>query len=171
MAAAQEIEKLKLLSQNDEVDELTLSTIVTESTRYDVFDLVNKILEGDRLSTGKILRGLQSGGIQPLPILWAILSELRKLLKASHLISRGKETNKALLQAGVWRNKVSSMRVILKRSKMAHLRMLLYQASAIDRGVKGLRESDVWDELSTLALSLSGTQILSPISIKHAVDN
>ena len=170
-AAAQEIEKLELLALGNNADELAISTIVTDSTRYDVFDLMNKMLSGDTRSTGRILRGLQAEGTQPLPLLWAVLNELRKLIKASQLIADGSSASNALIQAGVWKSNVSSMRLVVKRCSSAHLRMLLYQASAIDRGVKGLRESNIWDELTTLILSLSGSQILRPMTIKHTIEN
>ncbi|MAJ86914.1 MAG: DNA polymerase III subunit delta [Cellvibrionales bacterium TMED148] len=171
LAAAQEIEKLELLALDNNADELAVSTIVTDSTRYNIFDLINKILLGDTCSTGRILRGLQAEGTQPLQLLWAILTELRKLIKASRLIAGGESTNSALIQAGVWKSNLSSMRLVLKRCSPAYLRMLLYQAAAIDRGVKGLRESNVWDELTTLIISLSGSQILRPMNIKLTVEN
>ena len=171
LAAAQEIEKLELLALDNNADELAVSTIVTDSTRYNIFDLINKILLGDTCSTGRIMRGLQAEGTQPLQLLWAILTELRKLIKASRLIAGGESTNSALIEAGVWKSNLSCMRLVLKRCSPAHLRMLLYQAAAIDRGVKGLRESNVWDELTTLIISLSGSQILRPMNIKLTVEN
>ena len=171
LAAAQEIEKLELLALDDNTNELAISTIVTDSTRYDVYDLIDKILLGDTRSTGRILRGLQAEGTQPLQLLWAVLNELRKLIKASQLIAGGESINSALSQAGVWKSNLSSMRLVIKRCSSAHLRMLLYQASAIDRGVKGLRESNIWDELTTMIISLSGSQILRPMNIKHTVEN
>ena len=170
-AAAQEIEKLELLALGNNANELAISTIVTDSTRYDVFDLMNKMLSGDTRSTGRILRGLQAEGTQPLPLLWAVLNELRKLIKASQLIADGSSASNALIQAGVWKSSLASMRLVLNRCSPAHLRMLFYQAAAIDRGVKGLRESNIWDELTTLILSLSGSQILRPMTIKHTIEN
>ena len=41
----------------------------------------------------------------------------------------------------------------------------------MDRGIKGLREADIWDELTTLTLSLAGRPTLSPQNIKHLVEN
>jgi len=63
------------------------------------------------------------------------------------------------------------MRAALQRCRPAHLRMLIYQAGAVDRGVKGLREADIWDELTTLTLSLAGSPTLSPKNIKHLVES
>ena len=129
------------------------------------------MLSGDTRSTGRILLGLQAEGTQPLPLLWAVLNDLRKLIKASQLIADGSSVSNALIQAGVWKSSHASMRLVLKRCSPAHLRMLFYQAAAIDRGVKGLRESNIWDELTTMIISLSGSQILRPMNIKHTVEN
>ena len=60
----------------------------------------------------------------------------------------------------------------LKRLRPAHLRMLLRQAGAIDRGIKGMRRNaDVWDELATLVLSFAGSQTLQPSNIKVLLQN
>ena len=62
-------------------------------------------------------------------------------------------------------------RKALQRSSAAHLRMLLYQAGAIDRGIKGMRKADVWDEITTLVLSFAGSQTLRPSNIKLLIDH
>jgi hypothetical protein len=49
--------------------------------------------------------------------------------------------------------------------------MLLSQASALDLLIKGLRKGDIWQELTLLALSISGRQIISPKNIKVLVDS
>ena len=54
----------------------------------------------------------------------------------------------------------------LQRLRPAHLRMLLRQAGAIDRGIKGMRSADVWDEMATLVLSFAGSLTLQPGNIK-----
>lgn len=54
----------------------------------------------------------------------------------------------------------------LQRNQPTHLRMLLYQAGAIDPGIKGMRKVDIWDEMATLILSIAGSQTLQPGNIK-----
>ena len=44
--------------------------------------------------------------------------------------------------------------------------MLLRQAGAIDRGIKGMRDANIWDEIATLVLSFAGSQTLQPSNIK-----
>jgi DNA polymerase-3 subunit delta len=166
LAAMQEINKLKLLSLEGKVNADIMSTVVADSARYNLFSFVDKVLDGDAQSAAKALRGLENEGTEPLALLWAITRELRTLNKASHQILLGNSKDKALKSAGVWDKRIPIFRKALSRLSAAHLRMLMHQASAIDRGVKGLRQADIWDELTTLVLSFAGSQTLHPKNIK-----
>ena len=166
LAAVQEIEKLKLLATNGKVDAIMMSSVVADSARYNLFEFVDKVLAGDAQSAARSLRGLHSEGTDAIPLLWAITRELRILIKASEQISRGESRDWALKNAGVWEKRLPLFRTAVQRCNAAHLRMLLYQAGAIDRGIKGMRKADVWDELTTLVLSLAGSQTLKPGNIK-----
>ena len=54
LAAVQEIEKLKLLAPEGAVDGTTMSSVVTDSARYNVFEFVDKILLGDAQSAARL---------------------------------------------------------------------------------------------------------------------
>ena len=166
LAAMQEINKLKLLSLEGKVNADIMSTVVADSARYNLFSFIDKVLDGDAQSAAKALRGLENEGTEPLALLWAITRELRTLNKASHQILLGNSKDKALKSAGVWDKRIPIFRKALSRLSPAHLRMLMHQAGAIDRGVKGLRQADIWDELTTLVLSFAGSQTLHPKNIK-----
>ncbi|MGB0449121.1 MAG: DNA polymerase III subunit delta, partial [Porticoccaceae bacterium] len=171
LAAVQEIEKLKLLAPEGAVDGTTMSSVVTDSARYNVFEFVDKILLGDAQSAAKSLRGLENEGAEAIPLLWAMTRELRILVKASELVASGEKADWALKKSGVWDKRMPLFRSALKRLRPAHLRMLLRQAGAIDRGIKGMRSADVWDEMATLALSFAGSQTLQPSNIKVLLQN
>jgi DNA polymerase-3 subunit delta len=171
LAAVQEIEKLKLLAPEGAVDGTTMSSVVTDSARYNVFEFVDKILLGDAQSAARSLRGLENEGTDAIPLLWAITRELRILVKASELVASGEKSEWALKKSGVWEKRLPLFRGALKRLKPAHLRMLLRQAGAIDRGIKGMRSADVWDEMATLVLSFAGSQTLQPSNIKALLQN
>ena len=166
LAAMQEINTLKLLSLEGKVNADIMSTVVADSARYNLFSFVDKVLDGDAQSAAKALRGLENEGTEPLALLWAITRELRTLNKASHQVLLGNSKDKALKSAGVWDKRIPIFRKALSRLSPAHLRMLMHQAGAIDRGVKGLRQADIWDELTTLVLSFAGSQTLHPKNIK-----
>jgi len=171
LAAVQEIEKLKLLATDGTVDGSTMSSVVADSARYNLFEFVDKILMGDGQSAARSLRGLQNEGTDAIPLLWAITRELRILVKASELVAEGEHSDRALKNSGVWEKRLPLFKGALQRLRPAHLRMLLRQAGAIDRGIKGMRDADVWDELATLVLSFAGSQTLQPSNIKILLQN
>ena len=171
LAAVQEIEKLKLLATDGNVDAVKMSSVVADSARYNIFEFVDKILIGDAQSAARSLRGLHSEGTDAIPLLWAITRELRILVKASEQVSNGEQRDWALKNVGVWEKRLPLFRKALQRCSAAHLRMLLYQAGAIDRGIKGMRKADVWDEITTLVLSFAGSQTLRPSNIKLLIDH
>lgn len=166
LAAVQEIEKLRLLAPAGVVDANTMSAVVADSARYNVFEFVDRMLSGDAQASAASLRGLRNEGAEPLAILWAISRDLRALLNASEQIATGDRSDYALKKSGVWEKRVPLFQSTLQRCSSAQLRMLLHQAAAIDRGIKGLRDAAVWDELLTLALSIAGCQIIPPVTVK-----
>ena len=171
LAAVQEIEKLKLLAIGGKVDAIMMSSVVADSARYNLFEFVDKVLAGDAQSAARSLRGLHSEGTDAIPLLWAITRELRILIKASEQISRGENSDWALKNAGVWEKRLPLFRRALKRCSGAHLRMLMYQAGAIDQAIKGIRKADTWDEMTTLVLSFAGSQILKPSNVKLLIES
>ena len=166
LAAMQEINKLTLLSLEGKVDADIMSMVVADSARYNLFSFVDKVLEGDAESAARALRGLENEGTDPLALLWAITRELRTLNKASQAVALGEQKDRALKNSGVWDKRIPLFRKALGRLSPAHLRMLIHQAGAIDRGVKGLRKADFWSEITTLVLSFAGSQTLHPKNIK-----
>ncbi|MBV33534.1 MAG: DNA polymerase III subunit delta [Porticoccaceae bacterium] len=171
LAAAQEIEKIKLSAPQGPIDESFMMSLVSESAKYSIAELTKNIFFGEAKMVHKILRRLREEGAKPLPILGSIMRNLRALLAASERQKKGDTAKSSLLKSGVWQKNIGMMRSALDRISSAKLRMLLYQAGAIDRGAKGLRDALVWDELMILALSLAGSSTLTPKNIRILVDN
>src|SRR6218665_17122 len=66
LAAAQEIEKLKLLADGNQIDAATVQAAVADSARYDVFGLIDAVLNGEAAHALRILEGLRGEGVEPL---------------------------------------------------------------------------------------------------------
>ncbi|WP_176518450.1 DNA polymerase III subunit delta, partial [Pseudomonas faucium] len=79
LAAAQEIEKLKLLAEGSQITVETVQAAVADSARFDVFGLVDAILNGEATHALRMLEGLRGEGVEPPVILWALARELRLL--------------------------------------------------------------------------------------------
>mgnify|MGYP003700487945 CR=1 FL=1 len=169
LAAVQEIEKLKLLVPEGEIDADTMSSAVADSARFNVFTLLDKILAGDPQGAARTLRGLHEEGTEPPVVLWALARELRTLLGAQLAAEQGNPLEGALKKQGVWDKRLPLVKGALRRLKPAQLRLLLRQAAAIDRAIKGLRMADPWEELASLVLGFAGSASLGPRSIKLAI--
>ena len=89
LAAGQEIEKLRLILGEGKVSADDVSSAVANSSRYDVFKLVDAALTGDAKRAMKILSGLRAEGIEPVVVVWALTRELRTLANLSDTISQG----------------------------------------------------------------------------------
>jgi DNA polymerase-3 subunit delta len=166
LAAAQEIEKLKLLTPEGEIDADTMSTIVADSARYNVFTLVDTAMQGESQSACRTLRGLREEGAEATVILWALTRELRTLLKANEALASGDHMDWVLKNIGVWEKRKPLIKDALRRLSTGQLRQMLKLAGGIDRAIQGMRHASHWDELTPVILMLCGTQTLPPNTLR-----
>ncbi len=169
LAAAQEIEKLKLIAENAHIDARTMAEVVTDSARYDVFGLVDKALTGDSRAAVTSLHGLRGEGTEPTLILWALAREIRTLTAIKEGMENGGSFDFAAKQAGVWDNRKALLKHAAYRLHLRQLHILLRKSSHADKMIKGTVKSDVWNMLLDIALSLSGTDALNPRSLKMSL--
>jgi len=169
LAAVQEIEKLKLLLPDGDVDATTMSTVVADSARYNVFALVDKALEGDAQGACRHLRGLRDEGSEATVILWALARELRTLIKARERLEEGDHMDWVLKKLGVWEKRKRPVKMVLKRLSLNQLKLMLRLAGGIDRAIKGMRRANPWDDLNTLILMFCGSPVLTPASLRLAL--
>ena len=156
LAAHQEIQKLSLAGlQTAGVAEVLAS--VTDSSRYDVFQLGEALLAGETPRALRILQSLQGEGAEPTLVLWAILQEMRnlwtKLVPGAPL-------------PGVWSRNTAQLPQAMARfraapSGRALFRRMAARASRVDRIIKGRLAGNAWDELTLLALEFAGKPALT----------
>ncbi|MDP6653392.1 MAG: DNA polymerase III subunit delta, partial [Gammaproteobacteria bacterium] len=161
LAAMQEIEKLKLLANPDEKSSLqldvnTVMQVVADSSRYNVYQLVDAALLGDAARSQKILAALHAEGIFPLPIVGAIARELRSLLPMIEKKQQGQGVNAIMQTAHVWFNRKAAVGNALQRINTGQVWQFLDHARLIDQSIKGMSRANTWDELSLLLLRISG---------------
>ena len=155
LAAAQEIEKLKLLSDSPKIDEQTIQNYVGNSARYDVFKLLDVCLLGQQAKAIKILNGLKSEGNEPTMILWALSREIRQALSLQSQINRGTPVAKAMQNLRIWDSRKPLFQNCLNRHNQRSLSQVLLQAADVDQTIKGLSPGSAWIGLSQLVINLS----------------
>ncbi|WP_049723859.1 DNA polymerase III subunit delta [Gilvimarinus polysaccharolyticus] len=166
LAAAQEIEKLKLLTDDGVITSQLMASVVADSARYDIFTLVDKALAGDARGAVKSLHGLRSEGTDAIAVLWALTRDIRQLLQCAQLIQQGRHKDWAMKQAGVWAKRQGLIGGALNRLGSSQLQLLLRQANGVDRACKGMRNANPWDDLLDLVLSFSGVVSLKPANVR-----
>ncbi|GGJ97141.1 DNA polymerase III subunit delta [Pseudomonas matsuisoli] len=158
LAAAQEIEKLKLLANDGQIDVDTVQAAVGDSARFDVFGLIDATLEGDATHALRMLEGLRGEGVEPPVILWALARELRTLANLAQLHAQGIPLERAFSQMRppVWDKRRPLMSKALQRHGAMRWQQLLMHAQEIDAQIKGQAAGSPWTGLSQLCLHLTG---------------
>jgi len=163
LAAVQEIEKIKILAGSDidkpvNLDDKAVLRLVADNSRYNSFTLVDAALHGDAERAIKILTGLHSEDTMPLAILSALTRELRLLLPMLQKVEQGQPVGAVIQAARVWYNRKQAVSNALRRLQSHQIWQLLDQARLIDQSVKGLNQTNCWDELALLVLGIAGVK-------------
>ncbi|MDH0302371.1 MULTISPECIES: DNA polymerase III subunit delta [unclassified Pseudomonas] len=164
LAAAQEIEKLKLLADGNQITVDTVQAAVADSARFDVFGLVDAILNGEAAHALRMLEGLRGEGVEPPVILWALARELRLLAGLAQQFSQGVPLDKAFSQARppVWDKRRPLVSKALQRLSAQRWAALLQDAQRIDAQIKGQAEGSPWTSLARLSLLMAGQRLALP---------
>ena len=151
LAAKQELEMLRLLSDGEPISADLVLRSVGDSARYDVSQLAEAAAAGDAARALHVLLGLKSEGVEPTLILWALVRELRGLWQA-----RERNRLHSTARGSGWNLAAAPSPRALSRLEQLPLAPLLVQASHTDRVIKGLATGDTWGALIGLTAGLAG---------------
>ncbi|MEM6486440.1 MAG: DNA polymerase III subunit delta [Pseudomonadota bacterium] len=156
LAAAQELEKLRLVADTAQVSAELVIESVANNARFNLFGMLDKALAGRRTESLRMLHSLRSEGAQPPALLWAFVRELRSLQSLLMATQRGLSIPKALNEARVWKNRQPILGAALQRHTLAGIDSLLALAGEVDGATKGFRPGNAWDQLENLVFALAG---------------
>jgi len=155
LAAGQEIEKLRLILGEGKVTAHDVSDAVANSSRYDVFKLVDAALGGDAKRALRILSGLRAEGIEPVIVVWALTRELRTLASLTDTVAQGADLANGMRKNRIWQNRQALVRNCIGRHKHGDFHQLLKSASRADQAAKGQTSSDPWQISTDIVLGIS----------------
>ena len=144
LAAAQEIEKLRLLDLPQPIGLEALRAAVADASRFDGFDLVDAALSGDAARVCRVLYVLEEEGVDALGILGQLTWSIRSLARDGNL--------------GMPQQRARLIEAARRRLRPADIEAALTLAATVDRQVKGA-PGDPWRTLETLALRLAGVRL------------
>jgi DNA polymerase-3 subunit delta len=154
LAAAQEVERLKLFCNGNVITSEIVSQVVANSARYDLFDSIDDVISGKVTQALAALRGLRGEGTEASVILWSLAKELRTLARIAEQLEQGVSLDAALTQARVWDKRKTLYQTAIRGRKLRFFQFLLSQASQVDRQIKGMENGNPWDGLEKLCLML-----------------
>ncbi len=161
LAAVQEIEKLRLLTDSNIIDAETVTAAVANNARYDVFGLVDRALQGDASASLRMLQGLRAEGTEAPVVLWALARELRTLTQCAEQVQQGNGLDRVLQNLRVWDKRKGLVKNALRRLPLKKLHQLIGLANEIDKSIKGMSKANSWDLLEQLVLIMTGQSVVT----------
>ncbi|MEJ2602421.1 MAG: DNA polymerase III subunit delta [Gammaproteobacteria bacterium] len=155
LAAAQELEKLRLVIGTGPVDAEQVEAAVADSARFNIFKLADAAVAGRADRALRILGALRAEGAEPVLVLWALTRELRAIALIRDDLEAGRPLSHSLKQRGVWSSREDIVRACAGRHSPSSLHRLVRRAELADQVVKGRRPGQPWQELLALTVGLA----------------
>jgi DNA polymerase-3 subunit delta len=159
LAAAQEIEKLYVLYGTGKLSNQQIFDVVADSSRYDVFKLIDAVLSSDINRILKILTALRSEGIAAPIVLWALTREARTLIKIKTALSQGQNKETVFTANQIWDKRKQLINNALNRLNDSQLNTILVLSAKADRQIKGQEQGDIWELMLVICLKFTSIEI------------
>lgn len=156
LAAAQEIEKLCILSDSPQFNYAWVKTQCSNHSRFNVFQLIDTLLNGDSTRAIKILTRLESEGIEANQILWFLIKESNTLRTIHSQQSQGKSLTAIYSELRIWSSKQAMYSSALQRVNVDLLEQLQAKLSALDVAMKSMVLPRPYVELVHVSLLFCG---------------
>ena len=150
LAAKQEIEKLILLYPDGNPSLEQVAEAVVDQSRFTVFHLVDVLLAGDAQKAIKMLYRLESEGVEPTIIAWALTREWQTIQNILFDKQQGKSIN--WNQYRIWKNRQSLYQSAMQRLSLPHLNSLQKKLAEFDSAIKQTQVVRPYIELCHLCM-------------------
>jgi len=161
LAAAQEIEKLYVLYGAGNLSSQQIFDVVADSSRYDVFKLMDSVLSANVNRIFKVLSGLRAEGIAAPIVLWALTREARVLIKIKLAISQEQNREVVFKNNQIWDKRKPLVSNALNRLSDHDLNSILVLSAKADRQIKGQQQGEAWETLLAICLMFASHQIFA----------
>lgn len=155
LVAFQTIQKLAVEHQGP-VDLQTVQAQVSNSARFNIFDLGPTLLAGDTKRTARMLDGLQAEGEAPTLVLWALQEEIYAIRDIKQAMRRGVSLADACRQSRIWGARQNHIASALKRHNHETLQTLIKWCYKAEKAIKGMHASNPWGLLEIVGLGIAG---------------
>jgi DNA polymerase III subunit delta len=160
LAAAQEIDKLALLSDGEPIDLARMESYVADAARFDVFRLLDATLNGQPAQALRMLHGLRAEGEAVPALMGMLVMELQRAAALARVQAKGGNLAAEFKAQRVWDAKQAVYRRALQRHDAARWERFVVEAGRVDRIAKGRprigeEPADAWLALERLLLAVA----------------
>lgn len=157
LAGAQEVEKLRMILDPGPLSFEDVKSAVTDSSRFDIFELSDAALNGQAARAARILEALKGEGIHEAQILWALSRDIRTLAQLAD--ASAKRLSSDAILKGMWQQRRQMITGALRRHQPPEWAAMLGKCAELDELVKGMRKGNAWNELLQLTLWFAGSPL------------
>jgi DNA polymerase III subunit delta len=164
-AAAQEIEKLQLLSVDGKIDEQLVLESVADNARFEAFGLMDTVFLGQVAKIPRMIGRLRAEGLDILAVFSAVSWSLHRAVDMAFQLEQGQQMAQVFSsqKPPVWQKSQAMMRQALMRHGYPQWQIFLQQMANIDRAAKGSLQSCPWTLLENLCMQVAGADELATI--------
>lgn len=156
LALAQELEKLILrYGTGINVSEETIAESVSDSSRYSVYDLSDRILKGKVKDSLHCLQQLSAEGIDNNIVIWLLNKEVSLLDKLMPDMQNG-NIRQACKKQRIWDKQIPLYETALQRHNPETIAYMQRYLALLDQTVKGLHVVDIHIGLRNLVMMFCG---------------
>lgn len=153
--AAQEIERLFILYGAGRLSRRQIIDAVSDSSRFDVFKLIDSLLAANLNRVFKIMSVLRAEGTAAAVVLWALTREARTLIKLRQALEQGRAREMAYKDFQIRDFRQQLVAGALNRLTLIDLHTILVQSAKADRQIKGQELGDPWETLLDICISFA----------------
>ena len=155
LAASQAIEKLKLLLEDNHVNEDDIQKVIADNSRYSVFQLIDETMKGNLKLGLKILFQNKNEDKEAFLIIAAIIRELRSLSRIANSIENGVSRSHAYRNNGVWDSRKGIVNSCLSRHNTSDFLRMIKLCLNADNVAKGQKKGEVWQLIANIIIDLA----------------
>jgi len=158
VATAQEVEKLALQIDSENVTLDKVIGSVLNGAKFSIYDFRDSLLEGDVSKSLKVIQSLKNAGIEPLVINWIIRKEFRDLVQVSLRREDGESLKGVFSSLRIWGGRIEPFKKALNRGDSDSWLELLVETANIGFIIKGVSEGNPWERLALLTIKSCGVR-------------
>ena len=155
LACAQVIEKIALSNDsNSQINSQRALEHLSDQCDHSLFELVDACLQGQSDKAIHILRLAANNKSEVTLILWMLTQEVRVLLQLSYSMHKKMDFKTACSHLKIWPQRINLYQLSIKRFNNTVLMQLHHYCKSIDEQIKSNLNTQVWNALEQLSLSL-----------------